>query len=876
MPWLKRLSDLLRPRKLDAELEEEMQFHLAARIRDNAAAGMSPEEARRQARLAFGARDKVSEECRESRDMRWLETAWRDLRYALRVLRGSPVFTLTAVGSLALGIGANVAVFSIVNAILLRELPFRDPSQLVWIANVNEDHGLSGVTYRVDIYEEFRRRSRTFEDMTAYFAFFGFGSFKWTGHGEPERLAGVDVAPNFFTVLGVRPLLGRLFTAEEANGGVGAVLLAHGLWKRRFASDPAVVGRSLHLNGRAVTVVGVLPASFDFSSVFAPGTRVEIIKPARLEGMRNWGNTLSIIGRLKPGTQMEQAREEFKALLPQLNAAHPEWGDGYGARLTPLDEQVNGRIRHSLLVLWLAVGVVLLIVCTNLCNLMLARASARSKEIAIRSALGAGRSRILFQLLAENLLLSLGGAVIGLALAVAAIRAVISLSSVSIPLLGSVRVDLSAAILALALALVSGLLFGAWPAFRLSAAHLEKGLKESGRGSSDGAGRAWLRSALAVAQVSLACVLLVGAGLLLRSFVAVLDVDLGFRPSQAIAVRVDPPADATRPQRQAYFDSLLRAVQAVPGIQAAGLTDALPLDRNRSWDLQAAGRTYPPGFDTGALIYVISGGYLGAMGIPLRSGRAFQSRDTAEAEQVILINETAARIHWPGEDAVGKLALIGRPKPYRVVGVVADLRNRALEEASGCEFYRPIQQESPASTELIFRTSLDVASISSGVRAALRSIEPNMPPSDFRPLQRLIDRAVSPRRFFLTLLAGFAAAALLLASIGIYGVISISVAQRGQEIGIRMALGATASAIRFDVMRQTLALAMAGLAIGTIVSLASTKLVGALLFGITPTDPLTFLAMIVILLVMSFAAAWVPARRASRVDPVLALRGLRT
>ena len=809
---------------------------------------------------------------REGRALPTLDSLLQDVRYSLRTLRRDAGFTAFAVLIVGLGIGASSTIFGVVNALLLRPLPFRDPGRLVWIAN-HDSRGLSGQTTQVGHLLDLRAQNQSFTDLAAYFAFYGVGDNKLTGQGEPERLSGVPVSQNFFPVLGVQPQLGRLFTAEECKwNGPKAVLLSHGLWARRFASDPGIVGRALTLNDEPVTVAGILPASFDFASIFAPGSHIDLYLPFPLSDETNrWGNTMAIIGRLKPGVSLGSAQAEVSTLAPLIMRAHPERNDLEG-KVTLLDEHVSGRIRPALAVLAGAVSVVMLIVCANLSNLLLARTATRQKEIAIRTALGAGQGRLIRQVLTESVVLSFCGAALGLVLAVGGTRALAHLDAVSIPLLQDVHTDATAVGFTLLMAVLTGLIFGMVPALQVPAAALHDALKDTNRGSTGGKARGWIRDALVVSEIAFACVLLVGAGLLIRSFLRVLDVNLGFRPESAVAVRVDPARQLSgQAQQNAYFDEVLRRVKDVPGIQAAGLTDALPLGRNRSWGAGAKGQVYPRGQYPNAFVRIVSDGYLRTMGIPLRGGRDINERDTPSTELVILINETMARRLWPSQNAIGQI--VRADKERRVVGVVGDVRHLALEQGAGLEMYIPIRQiDDFSSVDLVVRSRFTLAELAPAVRTALKPIEPNLPGNDFRPLQQLVDKAVSPRRFVVWLLAGFAAFALILASLGIYGVVSYSVNQRTQEIGIRMALGASATDLQMRVILQTLALAAAGMLLGVAGSWALARALQGFLFGVTSTDPVTFAAMLMVLTSVAAIAGYLPARRASRIDPMVALR----
>jgi predicted permease len=813
---------------------------------------------------------------RPSNALAWLDTFSRDFKYALRTFRRDLGFATFAILIVGLGIGACCTIFSVVNTLLIRPLPFRDPASLVWIANHGDDPkiGLSGQTLQVNHVLDFRAQNKSFSDVAAYFAFYGVGDSRLTGTGQPERLTGVPVSENFFSLLGVQPQLGRLFTPEECKwNGPKAVLLSNGLWKRRFASDPSIVGRPLILDDSPVTVIGVLPASFDFGTIFAPGSRIDLYFPFPLsEETNRWGNTLAIVGRLNPGATVQSAQAEATVLSEQITHQHPERNE-FEPQLTFLSAHISGRLRPALLVLACAVGVVMLIVCANLSNLLLARSATRQKEIAIRAALGAGKARLIRQMLTESLVLSFFGAALGLLLAFAGTRLLARLDAVSIPLLSEVHLDATALGFTILIAILTGIFFGLFPAFQVPGLALHDVLKDSTRGASQGRGHAWVRSSLVVSEIALACVLLVGAGLLIRSFLRVLDLDLGFRPERAAALRIDPNSSySTQAQRHAYYNEALRRVLEVPGIEAAGLSDALPLGRNRSWGISAKGQVHARNDYHEAFVRIVSGGYFQAMGIPLRAGRDFTERDSEGAAIVIIINETLARELWPGQNPIGQIIQADRPE-RTVIGVVGDVRHLALEQKSGSEFYLPILQTSDyQSVDLVVRTSLSTPQLAPRIREALKPLDPDLPTANIRTLQQLVDKAASPRRFVVLLLGGFAFFALILASLGIYAVISYSVTQRTQEIGIRMALGASAQSLQAGILFQTLSLAAIGMLIGVASSWALARTLSGLLFGVTSTDPATFAAMLLLLTSVAALAGYLPARRASRIDPMAALR----
>ncbi len=854
-------------------LWEEMDFHLESMVEELRARGMSEPDARAAAHRKFGNMTHKSEEASFTWIARWINDLAHDLRHAFRGMRRDVGFTIFAVLIAAMGIGAGSTIFSVVNAVLLRPLPFRDPARLVWISNA----GLKGAewTTQVDHFLDLREQNRSLTDMAGYNAFYTVGAEQLTGTGSPERLTAVPVTQNFFRVLGVEPMLGREFTPEECQGKFGAqpaVLLSNRFWQSRFASEPAIVGKKLTLNNRPSIVAGVLPAAFDFPSVFAPGTPADIFIPWPLTAETNgWGNTTKVIGRLKPGISLQAAQAEFHGLAANLEIRHRE-RNSLAPRLTPLEERVSGQARPALMVLAYAVAVLMSIVCANLSNLQLARMAARRKELAMRAALGAGRWRLARQMLTESVALACCGAALGLVLTLLGTRAVAHLSAFDLPLLASVRLDAQALAFTATAAILSGVLFGSLPAFQIRTFDAQDALKETGRGLSGGRRQQWVRNALVVSEIALASILLVGAGLLIRSFQRALDVDLGFQPERAAALRVDPSFRLPTFDRQnAYIDEMLRKARAVPGIRFAGMTDVLPFGGDRSWGVAGKGQSYPRGKSPQGFIRMVTDGYFEAAGIRLIEGRYFTEQDRATSEKVAIVNQTLAKTLWPGLDAVGQT--LTQDGGRRVVGVVADVRHFSVEQAGGGELYMPLRQTSDYSDiELVVRTGLPTEALAKDLRVTLRSVDPNLPVSEFRTLQDLVDKAVSPRRFLALLLAGFAVFALALASLGIYAVVSYSVTQRVQEIGIRMALGASVGDVQKSVLLRTLGLAGAGLLLGTVASRFLATALAGLLFGVTAGDPATFAATGGLLLAVAAFAGFVPAWRASRIDPMTALR----
>ena len=796
---------------------------------------------------------------------------FQDLRYAGRMLRKQPGFTLIAVLTLALGIGANTAIFSVVNTLVWRALPFTEAGQLVWLANLGKE-GRSGESTRVNNYLDWRTRNQSFADLAGYYAFSDYESFNLTGSGDPERLSGYFVTQNFLPLLGVQPLLGRNFdTAESGLNGRKAVLLSYGFWQSRFGGDPKLVGQTITLNEQATLVIGVLPPTFDFAAVFAPGVRVEMLAPfPAVKELDELGNTLAVIGRLKPGVTLAQAQAEFDLLNQQLRQAYPERGTDFGAHLTALQQHVNGGFQRGLLILFAAVGCVLLIACANLSNLMLVRASGRRKEIAVRLALGATRWRLLRQWLTESLLLAVIGGLFGLLLALVITNLLASSNTFNLPLLRFVKVDGAALLFTLAAVTGTGLFFGIVPALQATGRKVQADLQEARRGASASRQQARWRDALVVVEMALACVLLIGASLLLRSFWHVLNTDPGFRPSQAATWRIEAGRKyKTNEDVIALYSTLTERVAALPGVTSVGLTDTLPLGRNRSWDVRVKGQPVRAG--VGVFPRMVDAGYLSTMGIPLRAGREFTKFDTRQTEQVMILSEALAQRLFPGQDAIGRQTITG-DREYRVIGVVGSVRHRSLEEAAEPEMYFPLTQATERSVDLVVRATVPPESLAPAVRGALQAVDANLSVSTARTLEEIVAQSVSARRFVAQLLGGFAALALVLAALGLYGVLAFSVAQRTSEFGIRLALGAQRADVLQLVLKQGARLIIGGLGSGLLAALLLSRLLQSLLFGVQATDPLSFVLIPAVLATVALLACWLPARKATKVDPLIALR----
>lgn len=811
-----------------------------------------------------------------------LQPLGRDVNHALNTLRRNPRFTLFAAVVMGLGVAATTTVFSVLKPLVLAPLPVKDPGRLVWIANSGSstNASLSAVTSRANNLRDFRELTRSFTGLTGYYAFFDEDSYTLTGAGEPERLTGVGVAGNFLDVLGVQPILGRNFNEAESRWqGPGAMILTYGYWQRRFAGNRNVVGRVLTLNGTPRTVVGVLPPSFDFSSMFSPGVTVDFLLPFPIgDHTDRYGNTLVILGRLKPGVTPPQAQADLDAVLATLKKEQPDrWG--LGARLTPLQEKIAGPFRPALMLLAAAAATLLLIVCVNLSNLLLARAPGRAREVAVRKAMGAPRGAIARQLVLETLGISLLGAVVGAGLAWGATRfAATGSKAMKVPLLNDVRVDGSALLLAVGVAILAGLLVALVPALQVSDGEEATVLRASGHGSSASRGARHLRDGLVVAEVALACTLLVVGGLLVRSFRAVLDVNLGWDPSHAVAWQIRPTDRFTSHTEQAdFYSNLTRRVGELHGVEGVGVVDALPLGWNRSWVLarpdQPDTRERTDRSNRFAFFpFLVDPGYVPTMEIGLVAGRDLAATDAADAPPVVLMNESGARRVFPEGNPVGRYIFFDGRK-MEVVGITRDIHNVSPETAPGIQVYFPLAQEGGMDVmSMVVRSDLPTPRLAHAVSATLKEIDPSMPTHEFWTLTSTVDRAVSARRFTLEILTVYGIVALLLAGLGIYGVLAQNVAERTSEIGIRMALGATAGSVIGSVLGRTLALAGGGIILGGVLAVWSGRLVGSLLYGVHATDPVTYVGMALVLMAVAGLAGLMPARRAARTGGVRALR----
>ena len=863
-------------RRAEQELEEEVRTHLELETQENVESGMSPEEARSAALRAFGNVALAKEDSRAMWGFRSLETLWQDVRFGLRMLVKSPGFTIVAVLALALGIGANSAIFSVVNAVLLRPLPYEDPDRLVMVWEDNTKLGFPRDTPAPANFIDWRDQNQVFEGMAA----FADESFNLTGVSEPERINGQRVSANLFQLLGVAPRLGREFLFEEDQPRrERVVIISDRLWHRRFGADKNIIGKTLTLNGESFTVVGVMPANFQF-----PSREDELWVPIAFdstEASRRGSHYLQVIARTKPGITLEQAQAEMSTIAARLQKQYPETNKSVGAAVTPLHEQLVGDIRPALLILLGAVGFVLLIACANVANLLLARAAVRQKEITIRAALGARRLRLMRQFLTESGLLAALGGLVGLLLAVWGVNLLTVFIPDDISQAKGITIDVKVLVFTLIVSLLTGLIFGLAPALQASKLNLNETLKEGGRSSAVGARGNRIRSLLVISEVALALVLLIGAGLLINSFLRLRTIDPGFQSDKLLTMRINLPElkypDRTR--RAAFYTELLHRVEALPGVRSAAVTTALPLTfKGNSNGITIEGRPEPAPDERPIVITrVISPDYFHAMSIPLLQGRSLGEQDKEDSAGAVIISETMARRFWPGEDPIGKRIKMGwsdSSNPWlSVVGVVKDVRQFELNADPKPQIYLPYTQAGLfAPRDLVIRTTTEPLSLTAAVRNTVWEIDKDQPVSDIRTMEQILSESVSRDRFSMLLLGIFAIVALVLASVGIYGVMSYAITQRTHEIGIRMALGAQTGDVLKLAVGQGLKLVLTGVAIGLVAALLLTRVMSSLLFGVSATDPTTFVIISLVLISVAVLACYIPARRATKVNPMIALR----
>jgi putative ABC transport system permease protein len=877
----RRLAMLFRGERFDRDLQDEMRLHLEFRQQQHRACGLSPEAARAVAQRQFGNATLLGQASGDAWGWRGPEHFAQDLRYGARALLRSPGFTAVAVIALALGIGANTAIFSVVNAVLLRPLAYKDSERLVTLLHDGDN------PVAVANYLDWREQSRSFEAMAAA----EYWSPNLTGSDPPEHLTGLLTTQNLLPMLGVDPLLGRLFLpGEDQPGSEHEVILSHRLWQRRFSGDPQVLGKPITLNGEAYYVVGVMPPEFKFAPFWA--THAELWVPDAFgDRIHNrGGNSLRVFARLKGGVTLTQARAEIAAVTARLERRYP--GTNRRVLVTPLKENVVGRIEAPLLVLLGAVGFVLLIACANVAHMLLARTSDREKEIAVRTALGAGRARVVRQFLTENLLLASVGALAGLLLAMWGTKALVALSPPELPRLETVALDGRVALFLLGVTVLTALVFGLAPAMHAATGNLSGALKEGGRGGSDGIRRNRLRSFLVASEFTLAFMLLTGAGLMIRSFSALQSVDPGFNPHRVLSmvVSVAGSQEAEPNRRGIFYRQLLQQVRALPGVESAGGINHLPLAGDLwGWSFSIEGRPKPrPGESPSGIYRIVMPGYFETMRLPLRRGRTITENDDSRAPGVVIVNERAAAKYWPGQDPIGQRVTFdddkrNPPTWLTVIGVAKNAKQDEWAADPEPEVYLAALQNRDflgmgelgshiAYLTLVVRSSGDPAELAPAVKKTVWSFDRNLPISEVLTMDHAVADATAQPRFEMLLLGMFAAVALVLAAVGIYGVTNYSVSRRTREIGIRVSLGAGRAEVLRMVLLQGMTQALAGTAAGVTGALLLSHSMVRMLYGVRANDPVTFGGVAMVLGLAALLAICVPARKATRIEPMVALR----
>jgi predicted permease len=867
--------NFFRTDRTEEELTQELQAYLEMLTDAKISQGLHPSEARRAALIEMGGVEQVKEQVREVRMGHVLETIWQDLRYGARMLRKKPGFTFVAVLTLALGIGANTAMFSVINAVLLRPLPYQDADRLVFLWSEALKRSVREATSSYANISDWKHQNQSFEDL----AVFDPASVTLAETGDPEQIQSVRASANLFSLLGVEPILGRTFSPEEEQSNARVVVISYGLWQRRFGGSHSVLGQTLEIDNLKSQVIGVMPERFQF-----PATNSQIWEPHTLSPNREqWeiqrgSGPWRVVGRLKPNVTLQQAQTEMSGIAGHLEQAFPNINNGLSLHLVPFHIQLTGSgVRLALWMIFGAVVFVLLIACTNVANLMLARGIAREREIAIRMALGAGRQRVVRQLLTESALLSLLAGLFGLVLATTGMKALISFAPQGIPRLDGVKIDPIVIAFTLGVSLLTGLLFGLVPALKVSQSDPGGALKE-GRSSMGGLGGRRIRRLLVIAEFGLALPLLLGAGLLVRSFTHIQSVDPGFNPERVLLVQAPPSRSSTAEQWRLYYGQLLERVSTLPGVEAASLIEDIFIGGNPNGNITIEGQA--ENLSEQARIPFkgdsISHSFFETLQVPFLKGRYFNDQDQPDSIPVVIINETMAGRFWPGEDAIGKRFKLGpaqsRNPWLTVVGVAGDMRRQSLERHPIAQIFLPQAQSPSRNMNLLVRTTSDPADFAPGIRNEIRSIDKTVPIYNISTLESRLDAAVAQRRFQTWLLTLFSAIALLLAAVGIYGLIHQSVNLRTHEIGIRLALGARPGEVLRLVISEGMSLAAWGIGVGLLAAFGLTRILAGLLFGVTATDPVTFTAAPLFLAIAAFLACYIPARRAAKVDPMIALR----
>jgi len=877
-----RIRSLTRRHRVEQELDKELRFHLEQQIEENRARGTTSTEAHYAAIRRLGNIAQIQEDCRDMRRTNYIENFLQDLRYAWRTLVNNPAFTTVMVLTLALSIGANSAIFSVIDGVLLKPLPYHEPDRLfrVFVSSA------SFPKFRINPFDfvDYRARNQSFEALAGFIR----SDVQLSGIDQSERLASLRITAGFFHLLGLHPAQGREFEIkDELPDNARQVILSNRLWQRRFHSDPNILGQNITLDALPFTVVGVMPPGVEHvgndHQILAQGETVDAWRPFTFAGnpANRGSHFVDVLGRLKSGVTPGQATAEMNALTAQLAREHPDFDNGFRVRLIPLFQEVIGKSQRLLLVLMGAVGFVLLIACANAANLLLARATARTREIAVRAALGAGRLRLIRQMLTESILISLVGAAFGALIAIAGVRALVVLLPPDFPRAHTIHVDATVFAFTFAIALITGILFGLAPALQTSRADLTQALRESGRSTTGSGRQLHLRSLLVVAEVSLAFVLLIGAGLMLRSFINLLHTDPGFRAEHVLTASISLPNAQYKNDVDiaSFYGRLTKDLAALPGVRHAGAGSDLPwtgYNENLSFNIEGR-KSVNDSFH--ARFHGATPDYFLSIGIPLVKGRFFSDRDDAkarQARQVIIINESLARRYWPNEDAVGKrITLSDEPKDsdwITVAGIVGDVKDTPTSESAEPALWFPLLQQPFPQMSVVIRANSDPELLVNALREKVAQLDPRLAVAQIRQMDRIADAGVATPRFALFLVGLFAFLALSLAAIGTYGVMSYSVGQRIHEFGVRMALGAKPSDVVGLVVRQGLRLALLGVALGIVSALALGRVLQSLLYGISAGDPLTFAAVSFIAIAMAWLACYLPARRATGVDPMIALR----
>jgi predicted permease len=869
--WLTRLAASFGTGPREDELAEELQSHLAMHVADNVRAGMPPDEARRQAVLKLGGVMQVRERYRDRARLPALDHLFQDLRVGARMLRRNPTFAAIAVLTLGLGIGANAAIFSLFNAVLLRPLPYPDPDRLVLIWATNTRTGDTEDVASYPDVEDWRSFSRSFVDVAAFTS----RDATLAGGEQAELVPALQVTPGFFETLGITAAMGRVFGADDQAAASRVAIVSDRAWKRRLAARPDVLGQALRINEQSYVVIGVMPPAFAVS----PDEAEDVYTLLPRETDRNHGY-LRVVARLRPDVSLEAAQSDLDRITGEIARQFPRSNRDVGANVVPLVDALAREVKPALVICLAVVAIVLLIACTNVANLLLARSAARQREMALRTALGAGRRRLMQQLLTESLLIALAGGALGLLLATwtAPLLAAILGEQFQIPRLETTRTDASVLTFTLLVSLSTAILIGILHAATVRPFNPIGALRESSRTTTNGIRIGRIRSVLVVVETALALILLAGAGALLKSLLILTATAPGFTPGNGMAVSVRLPPSRTE-QKQAqveYYETVIGAVARVPGVRSAALVSSLPLSGGYdSLGFLIPGRAAPPRGYFSANFNIVSAGYFRTMGIPIRAGREFSDRDSPAAARAIVINETAARRFWPGEDPLGReITLPPAETPLTVAGIVGDVRQMSLGSASRPEFYLNFVQPGPdwPHLTLVIRTATDPSLLLPAVRAAVQSSDRDVPVDQIGTLDEVLSASVAEPRVYTLLLGAFATLALALAAIGLYGVVAYAASQRIHEMGVRQALGAARGDILKLVMRQGLTLSLAGTAIGLMGALAVTRLLTSLVSSLEPGDPLTLACVSALLMLVALAATFVPAARASRVDPLVALR----